>query len=189
VQTKQIARLSNLAGGGLTLLSTLLPWIIVGPDLHFLFLSSGSAWVVLALVLVGGLDSLRSRYGGLITTLGLITYLLSGPFPRPSFFPAEYSLGPGFWLACLGAPITLLGLSSTSDTLSLEPPRLIRWLIPPLGTLLAMLGAVLLYSELIVLAPIQISVSLVALTITGVLAALVGMTRDSVLVDRHPQLD
>jgi len=45
-----------------------------------------------------------------------------------------------------------------------------------------------LYSELIVRARIQTSVSLLALLITGFLATLVGMTRGSVLVDRHPQL-
>ena len=188
MQTQQVARLSNLAGGSLTLLSTLLPWIIVGPNLQFLFLSSGSAWVALVLVLVGGFVSIRSRYGGLITTLGLVTYMLFGPFPRPSFFPAEWSFGPGFWLAWLGAPITLLGLSSNSNTLSLELPRQIRWLIPPLGTLLAVLGGVLLYSERIGLAPTQNSAALLALPITGFLATLVGMTRGSVLVDRHPQL-
>jgi hypothetical protein len=188
MQTEQIARLSNLAGGSLTLLSTLLPWIIAGQDLQFLVLSSGSAWMALAFVLVGGLVSLRSRYGGLITTLGLVAYLLFGPIPRSSFFPAEYSFGPGFWLAWLGAPITLLGLSSNSNTLSLEPPRPIRWLIPPLGTLLAVLGVFLLYTELIGLAPLQTSVSLLALPITGVLATLVGMTRSSILIDRHPQL-
>ncbi len=142
MQTRQIARLSNLAGGSLTLLSTLLPWMIVDPNLQFLFLSSGSAWVALVLVLVGGFVSIRSRYGGLMTTLGLVTYLLFGAFqgPRSSFFPVEYSFGPGFWLAWLGAPISLLGLSSNSNTLSLELPRPIRWLIPPLGTLLAVLG-------------------------------------------------
>ena len=188
MHTQQIARLSNLAGGSLTLLSTLLPWIIVGPDLQFLFLSSGSAWVALVLVLVGGFVSIRSRYSGLMTTLGLVTYLLFGPFPMSSFFPAEWSFGPGFWLAWLGAPITLLGLSSNSNTLSLELPRPIRWLIPPLGTLLAVLGGVLLYSERIGLAPIQNSAALLALPITGFLATLVGMTRGSVLVDRHPQL-
>jgi hypothetical protein len=189
MQTEQIARLSNLVGGSLVLLSTLLPWIIVGPNLQFLFLSSGPAWVALVLVLVGGVVSLRSRYGGLVTTLGLVTYLLfGGTVPRSSFYPVEYSFGPGLWLAWLGAPITLLGLSSNSSTLSLELPNPIRWLIPPLGTLLAVLGGVLLYSELIVRAPIQALVSLLALPITGVLAALVGMTRGSVLVDRHPQL-
>src|SRR6266571_6109583 len=190
MQTRQIARLSNLAGGSLTLLSTLLPWMIVDPNLQFLFLSSGSAWVALVLVLVGGFVSIRSRYGGLMTTLGLVTYLLFGAFqgPRSSFFPVEYSFGPGFWLAWLGAPISLLGLSSNSNTLSLELPRPIRWLIPPLGTLLAVLGGVLLYSERIGLAPIQNSAALLALPITGFLATLVGMTRGSVLVDRHPQL-
>ncbi len=162
--------------------------MIVGPNLQFLFLSSGSAWVGLTFVLVGGLVSIRSRYGGLMTTLGLVTYLLFGPFPMPSFFPAEGIFGPGFWLAWLGGPIALLGLSSNSSTLSLELPRPIRWVIPPLGTLLAVLGGVLLFSELIVRASIQTSVSLLALTITGFLATLVGMTRGSVLVDRHPQL-
>src|SRR5260370_21268912 len=104
MQTQQIARLSNLAGGSLTLLSTLLPWIIVGPDLQFLFLSSGSAWVALVLVLVGGFVSIRSRYGGLMTTLGLVTNLLFALFPMSSFFPAQSSLGPTFWLARLGLP-------------------------------------------------------------------------------------
>ena len=189
MKTREIARMSNLTGGSLTLLSVLFPWLILNQNLQFLFLSPAAAWMVFPLVLVGGLVSFRSRYGGLLTTLGVVTYLSLGPFPRFSgFYPPEYIFGPGFWLAWLGAPITLLGLSSNSNTMSLELPRQIKWLIPPIGTLLAVLGSVSLYAELAGHQPVQELVSVLALPITGLLATLVGMTRGSVLVDRHPQL-
>ncbi len=188
MQLLQVARMSNIAGGSLTLLSTLLPWMIEAQRVQFLFASSASAWVALILVGVGGLVSLRSRYGGLITTVGLLTYASLGRPSRFSIFPVEYSFGPGFWLARIGAPISLLGLSSTTDTLSLEPPMLNRSLIAPLGAILVAFGSFFLFAELAAQAPIQNSVAILLLPIIGFLAMLVGMTQGSVLVDRHPRL-
>ena len=60
MKTREIARMSNLTGGSLTLLSVLFPWLILNQNLQFLFLSSAVAWMVFPLVLVGGLVSFRS---------------------------------------------------------------------------------------------------------------------------------
>src|SRR5215471_41907 len=167
MKPRKIARLANLIGGSLALVSPLLPWIVEDQKVQFLFLTAIGSWVVLAFVLIGGLCSFLSRYGGWITTLGVFTYLTLAPIPRSSFFPAEYSLGPGFWLAWVGGPITLLGLSSNSTkTQVLSLPRQVRWLIPPLGTALAF-GGLFLYAALLGPAPAQPTTVTALLPITG----------------------
>ena len=189
MEPRKIARFANLIGGSLSVVSLVLPWLIEGQNVQFLFLSPIGSWVVLGLVLTGGLCSFVSRYGGWITTLGVLAYLTLGPIPRPSLFPADYSFGPGFWLAWSAGPITLLGLSSNSTkTQILSLPRQIRWIIPPLGTALAVFGGLFVYAALLGPAPTQPTIVTALLPITGLLTGLVGMTRGSILIDHHPQI-
>jgi hypothetical protein len=104
--------LLNLIGGILTLGSLLLPWTIIrGSYPVSVFQPNEFVWFVPWMILAGGLASIFSRYGGLVTVTGLILYFVSPPlyFLSTIGSPAPNSLGIGFWLAVIGAGSSIVG--------------------------------------------------------------------------------
>ena len=190
MKKQEVALLSNKVGGALTLASVLFSWLIVGQDQgdsvfgHPYDMLTVVPWFVIA----GGIFSFISRYGGLVTTVGVATYGAFPPAPRflHNFIP--YSFGPGFWLAWAGTVISLLGVSSNSKVWTARLPRPVKLSIPPFGTLLVVFGGLFSYAELIGRASAEFLAASMAIVMTGVLVTLVGLTQGSVLVDRHPDL-
>jgi len=184
MQIEQIARFSNLIGGSLALVSVLLPWFVVINQSNYLISSIPLFGLVLPLIVLGGISSLDTRYGGLITIIGLTNYQSFAPHPMPSFYRADYSFGLGYWIAWIGGLIALLGLSDRTGIRG-EFPRIIKWALPPVGSLMAIAAGFVLYFSARDSSSIEVAA---AWSITGILLALVGMTRGSVLMDHHPQL-
>jgi len=184
-----LARLFNISGGSLTLIYLLFPWLIIdqGPGIS-IFSSANLLWIVPWLVLAGAILSFLTRYGGLLTTLGVTIAGMYSPGPHSSFFPIAYSFEPGFWLAWVGGIVSLLGVSSNHKALRFRLPRLIRWVLPPLGTLLAVFGGLLVYAELIGPVSLSLLAKDITVPVTGVVILFVGLTRGSDLVDRHPEI-
>lgn len=114
--------LVNLASSALTMASIFLPWIrfntgetwsavrAADPSLAF------NASLAVSLVVAGGIFSLMSRYGGLLTMAGVWLFVANPP--SPFLFVAEgvvitFSFETGVWLAWAGATVSLLGGSWT----------------------------------------------------------------------------
>ena len=97
------------AGGVMMIASIFLPWRGVSLDLESSLLDPGSiSWFVPQLIAIGGILSIASRFGGLVTMAGVWDFL-----SIPIFCPANgcptVLLGPGFGLALAGIGVSLLG--------------------------------------------------------------------------------
>lgn len=190
MKKQDVAHQSNRVGGVLTLASVLFSWLIVSQDqgVSVFCCPFDVVAVVPWFVIAGGALSFASRYGGVVTTVGIATYGTFPPAPHFLHSLIPYNFGPGFWLAWAGAMISLLGSSSNFRTLTARLPMPLRVAIPPFGTLLVVFGGLALYSELIVPVPAGLLTASIAIMFTGFLVTLVGLTHGSVLVDRHPHL-
>lgn len=98
--------------------SLALPWLTYNAGLLLFALRASEAWITVWLVVAGGILSILSRYGGLLTIAGVWTFLLAQPlrFLTGSLPPGSspsYYYGEGFWLTWAGATISLLGGSWT----------------------------------------------------------------------------
>jgi hypothetical protein len=108
--------LANLASSALTIASTFLPWIRYNTGYTLSAVQAQDAWMAISLVVAGGIISLLSRYGGLLTMTGVWIFVASPPSLH--LFVAEgvvitSSFETGVWLAWAGATISLLGSAWT----------------------------------------------------------------------------
>ena len=115
-------RLANLVSTALTMASIFMPWIRynIGPPISAIQTTDASfapnASLAVSLVVAGGVISLLSRYGGLLTMAGVWLFVASPP--EQFLFVASNvvitsSFEIGVWLAWTGATISLLGSSWT----------------------------------------------------------------------------
>ena len=102
-----------------------------------------NSWFVPWLILIGGVLSILSRYGALVTSFGFWAYQ-SGPPLFTNFGPIptsiESSFGPGFWIAWIGILISLQGGSWTFAVAGLRLPNVTEWVLPGVGVLMAVSG-------------------------------------------------
>jgi hypothetical protein len=115
--------LVNIASSALVMGSIFLPWIRfnTGETWSAVRAADPSLWVnaslAVSLVVAGGIISLMSRYGGLLTMAGVWLFVASPPglvFPgAPDNFVITSSFDTGLWLAWAGATASLLGRSWT----------------------------------------------------------------------------
>lgn len=108
--------LVNLAGSALTIASIFLPWIRFSTGETWSAVRAADASVAVYLVVAGGIISLMSRYGGLLTMAGVWLFVASPP--GRFLFVAEgvvitSSFETGLWLAWASATASLLGSSWT----------------------------------------------------------------------------
>src|SRR4029077_2611033 len=114
--------LVNLASSALIMVSIFLPWIRfnTGETWSAVRAADPSLWVnasvAVSMVVAGGVISLMSRYGGLLTMAGVWSFVASPP--GRFLFVAEgvvitSSFETGVWLAWAGATVSLLGSSWT----------------------------------------------------------------------------
>ncbi len=134
----------SVLGGGLSLASTLFPWYGVGGQGISLFEPATNSWFVPWLILIGGVLSILSRYGALVTSFGFWAYQ-SGPplFMYFGLIPIsvpEYSFGLGFWIAWIGILISLQGGSWNFAVAGLRLPNVMEWVFPGVGVLMAIIG-------------------------------------------------
>jgi hypothetical protein len=94
----------NLVGGSLTLLSIQLPWVVVNGSFPFSVQQDGLYAVALYWILAGATLSFVSRYGGLMTLVGMLAFA-GEPYISSGYFRA----GEGVLLAALGAFLTFAG--------------------------------------------------------------------------------
>jgi hypothetical protein len=109
-----IRRLLNLVGGILTLGSIAIPWAVIGGNITVsVFQPNAFVWFVPWMILAGGTTSIVSRYGGLLTIAALVSYSVSPPiYFLSTGGPAITSVfGIGFWLAWVGAGLSIVGAS------------------------------------------------------------------------------
>jgi len=134
----------SVLGGGLSLASTLFPWYVQGGQGIYVFEPATSPWFVPWLMLIGGVLSILSRYGALVTSFGFWAYQLGPPplFPYLGRIPVstEFSFGPGFWIAWIGILISLQGGSWNFAVAELRLPNVIEWVLPGVGVLMAVIG-------------------------------------------------
>ncbi|HEV2119367.1 MAG TPA: hypothetical protein VGS11_04590 [Candidatus Bathyarchaeia archaeon] len=110
----QIKILANFVSSALTLGSIFVPWISYSTGGTLTLIQAQDAWLSAALVSSGGIISLLSRYGGLLSMAGLWRFA-AGP-PVPLLFTASNvtitsSFETGFWLAWVGATTSLVSNS------------------------------------------------------------------------------
>lgn len=121
-----VSNMSNLMGGGFTLVSLALPYsIIYGafPQLIAWQLANAEIGVTVQLIIAGGVITLFSRYGTILTVAGLFRFTFT-PFlyDRTLILGSPYfALGGGFWLAWAG---TVISLAGRSWTLPFPRPRI-----------------------------------------------------------------
>ena len=139
-------RIFNLLGGGLALTSVAMPWYMVwfcgvlASSWLFQLHDNAYSWLILSLVVGGGILSLFSRYGGPVTLLGSLAFALTfstdqvfytitgvspaGPlgkeclgssFYGPSQLPALHLVG--LWFAISGGVVSLMGKTWNPNTL------------------------------------------------------------------------
>ena len=91
--------------------SIFLPWTGFALDLQFSLLDPGAAsWFVPQLIAIGGILSMASRFGGLVTMAGIWRFM---SIPSPEVLCAANScpiapLGSGYWVALAAIAMTLL---------------------------------------------------------------------------------
>jgi hypothetical protein len=95
----------NILGGSLTLLSVQLPWIRIYGVYPVSLQSSGLYAVVFYWALAGAVLSFLSRYGGVMTLVGMI-----GLLGEPYTIVGSASVGLGLLLAFGGAIFTFAGV-------------------------------------------------------------------------------
>ena len=114
--------MANFVSSALTIVSIFIPWIRynIGPTLSAIRAADVSlapnASLSISLVVAGGIITLLSRYGGLLTMAGAWLFVASPP--EQFLFVASnvvitHSFETGVWLAWAGATISLLGSSWT----------------------------------------------------------------------------
>ena len=120
-----VRRVLNLAGGLITMASLALPWAVIGGSTTVsVFQPNSFVWFVPWMVLAGGVASMVSRYGGLVTIAALAAYAFSPPiyFVSTVGSATTGAYGIGFWLAVVGAGSSIIG---TSWTLPFPPTTLL----------------------------------------------------------------
>jgi len=133
----------NIVGGGLSLVSILFPWFVIGGTYGIsMFDPSPFVWFVPLLVLLGGGISMLSRYGALLTSLGFVAYEASPPtlFLATIGPNAPRVFGPGFWIAWIGIIVSLQGESWNANLTRLKLPNVINWVLVPWGGMLTLIG-------------------------------------------------
>jgi hypothetical protein len=97
-------------GGILTLGSVAMTWINLGGNLPLsVFQANAEVWFVPWMIIAGGLASMVSRYGGLITIIAIVSYTLTPPHYTGSISMGATTFEIGFWLACVGAGSSIIG--------------------------------------------------------------------------------
>lgn len=110
----RIKILANFVSSALTLGSIFVPWISYSPGGTLTLFQAQDAWLSAALVSSGGIISLLSRYGGLLSMAGLWRFVAGPPVPilfTTSNVTITSSFQTGFWLAWAGATMSLVGSS------------------------------------------------------------------------------
>lgn len=121
----------NLSGGGLALISAAIPWYFAqfcGSLIAvWLFQLPVLSWLILSIVLGGGVLSILTRYGGILSLAGSFVFALTfstsqlftvniGVSPTTALPPCSsgfYGVSLGFWAAILGGALSLMGKSWT----------------------------------------------------------------------------
>jgi hypothetical protein len=176
-----------------------MPWIRynIGPTLSVIQAADASlartASFAVSLVVTGGIISLLSRYGGLLTMAGVWLFVASPP--EQFLFVASnvvitYSFETGVWLAWAGATISLLG-SSWTLPLGLPTSEVNRkkfgMILFPLGVVVTVFGSLIPLTGSIIL----ILTGLIVLGISLVLllprqsGTLVQILKSLVRADKH----
>jgi hypothetical protein len=148
VTISYVRSIGNVVGGSLSLSSTLIPWFVIGGTYGIsVFNPSPFAWFVPWLVLLGGGLSLLSRYGAMLTSLGLVAYEASPPtlFLQTIGPYGAGVVGPGFWIAWVGIIVSLLGESLNPSVARLKLPSVFNWILPPFGAIMTLIGALTFY--------------------------------------------
>ena len=101
----------NLVGGCLTLLSLQLPWVALNGSFPVRLQADGILLVPFFWVLSGAILSYLSRYGGVMTIIGMIAFM-GEPYVSYGFVTA----GQGILLALLGALLTFAGVKWSIPT-------------------------------------------------------------------------
>ncbi len=166
-------RSTNIVSWALIMASTFMPWIRynTGPTLSAIQATDASfapnASLAVSLVVTGGIISLLSRYGGLLTMAGVWLFVASPP-ERFLFVASNVvitsSFEIGVWLAWAGATLSLLGSSWTLPfgLLTTEVNRKkIGMILFPLGVVAAVFGT-------LIPLPVSIILILSGLIILGV---------------------
>ena len=163
-------RLANIVSSALIMASIFMLWIRynTGPALSAIQTADASfapnASLAVSLVVAGGIISLLSRYGGLLTMAGVWLFVAIPP-ERFLFVASNVvitsSFETGVWLAWAGASISLLGSSWTLPfgLLTTEANRKkLGMILFPLGVVTAVFGALI---------PLPVSIVLI---LTGFIA-------------------
>ncbi len=109
-----VRRVLNLVGGLITMASLALPWAVIGGSTTVsVFQPNSFVWFVPWMILAGGIASMVSRYGGLVTIAALVAYAVSPPiyFVSTVGSATTGAYGIGFWLAVVGAGSSIIGTS------------------------------------------------------------------------------
>ncbi len=107
----RLEQIFNVVGGITTLVSVALPWGAINGGYNLSIFSTGAIFLipVTPFLLAGGVVSLLSRYGGFLTLIGEIAFLLDTYY---YFTPSNgqlFTFSWGFWLGWVGAALSLLG--------------------------------------------------------------------------------
>ena len=135
--------LANLLGGSLPLASLFLPYLFLGSYPWYPLGSDAVSQGVPQLIVVGSILTFFSRFGVLVTIVGLWDGS-SVVIPCP-IFGCSLTLGPGYWLGLTGAAMSLLGHSWIAVPKSVEGRKLLGSIMLPVGLIVAILGVLLPY--------------------------------------------
>ena len=121
----------NIVGGGLTLLSLQLPWLTINGLYPVSVQPQGLYLVAFYWILAGAILSFLSRYGGLMTLLGIFAFA-GEPYTSFGFI----RVGEGVLLAVGGLILTLMGASWSIPRTILKRRELVGGILYAVGFLI-----------------------------------------------------
>ncbi len=106
----RLASVLGLAGGTMTIVSIVLPWRILGGTYVSSLIDPGfESWFVPQMIVIGGLASILSRFGGLVTAAGIWDFMSVPIFCNTLNGCPPISMGIGFWLGLAGLGLSIAG--------------------------------------------------------------------------------
>ena len=144
----RIALFANLIGAALTLISLNLPWFSYNTGRSFSplgFLDVGLVFLLAA----GGILSLASKFGGIISATGVGIAIQYPPVHFLTTSATSFVYSIGLWVGLAGAIVSLLGQSWTLPVAlpkTNENRRIVRLVLFPIGTISIILGFSILTS-------------------------------------------